>query len=107
MFVYGVGFGMWMRVGCPCPPIRNDIVTLRHLFNLLLHERFLQLQVTLAIADVERPLNFFYYWQIFNLGPNEFVHYWRISLTLAPVIAGCNCISVLGMRQLHKWYALA
>ena len=31
MFVYGVGFGVWMRVGCPCPPIRNNIVTARHL----------------------------------------------------------------------------
>ena len=32
MFVYGVGFGVWMGVGCPCPPVRNDIVTPRHLF---------------------------------------------------------------------------
>ena len=32
MFVYGVGFGVWMRVECPCPPVRNDIVTPRHLF---------------------------------------------------------------------------
>ena len=32
-----VGNGVWMGVGCPCPPIRNDIVTLHHLFfsNLL------------------------------------------------------------------------
>ena len=22
---------MWMGVGCPCPPVRNDIVTPRHL----------------------------------------------------------------------------
>ena len=22
-----------MRVGCPCPPVRNDIVTKRHLFT--------------------------------------------------------------------------
>ena len=21
--------GVWMGVGCPCPPVRNDIVTLR------------------------------------------------------------------------------
>ena len=34
MFVYGVGFGLWMGVGCPCPPVRNDIVTPRHLFFL-------------------------------------------------------------------------
>ena len=24
-------FGVWMGVGCPCPPVRNDIVTPRHL----------------------------------------------------------------------------
>ena len=23
---------VWMGVGCPCPPVRNDIVTPRHLF---------------------------------------------------------------------------
>ena len=29
--------GRWMRmgVGCPCPPVRNDIVTLRHLFKMM------------------------------------------------------------------------
>ena len=32
MFVHGVGFGVWMGIGCPCPPVRNDIVTPRHLF---------------------------------------------------------------------------
>ena len=32
MFVFGVGFGVWMGVGCPCPPVRNYIVTPRHLF---------------------------------------------------------------------------
>ena len=34
MFVYGVGFGVWIGVGCPCPPVRNDIVTPRHLFHV-------------------------------------------------------------------------
>ena len=29
--VWGVGIGVWMGVGGPCPPIRNDIVTPRHL----------------------------------------------------------------------------
>ena len=24
---------MWMGVECPCPPVRNDIVTTRHLIN--------------------------------------------------------------------------
>ena len=24
---------VWMGVGCPCPPVRNDIVTPRHLFT--------------------------------------------------------------------------
>ena len=27
----GVVVGVWMGVGCPCPPVRNDIVTARHL----------------------------------------------------------------------------
>ena len=26
------GFGVWMGVGCPCPPVRYDIVTPGHLF---------------------------------------------------------------------------
>ena len=26
------GHGVWMGVGCPCPPVRNNIVTPRHLF---------------------------------------------------------------------------
>ena len=32
-FVYvSGGLEVWMRVGRPCPPVRNDIVTPRHLF---------------------------------------------------------------------------
>ena len=27
------GHGVWMGVGCPCPPIRNNVVTPRHLFR--------------------------------------------------------------------------
>ena len=27
-----VGWGVWMGVGRPCPPIRNNSVTPRHLF---------------------------------------------------------------------------
>ena len=34
MFVYEVGFGVWMGVGCPCPPIRNNIVIPRRLFSI-------------------------------------------------------------------------
>ena len=30
------GIGVWMGVGCPCPPVLNDIVTPRHLFQSLL-----------------------------------------------------------------------
>ena len=30
--VVGGGVGVRLRVGCPCPPVRNDIVTPRHLF---------------------------------------------------------------------------
>ena len=29
--VCGTEVGVWMVVGCPCPPVRNDIVTPRHL----------------------------------------------------------------------------
>ena len=40
LFVYvleGVGGVVWVRlgVGCPCPPVPNDIVTPRHLFSRL------------------------------------------------------------------------
>ena len=27
------GLGVWIGVGCPCPPVRNDIVTPRHLLH--------------------------------------------------------------------------
>ena len=30
----GGGDGVWMGGGRPCPPVRNDIVTQRHLFQL-------------------------------------------------------------------------
>ena len=36
VFVYVRGHGMWMGVGCPYPPVRNDIVTPRHLFSEIL-----------------------------------------------------------------------
>ena len=29
------GVKVWMGVGCPCPPVRNDIVTPRHLFGVI------------------------------------------------------------------------
>ena len=31
MFECGMGVGVWMGVGCPCPPVRNDILTPLHL----------------------------------------------------------------------------
>ena len=31
MFVYSVGFAVWIVVENPCPPVRNNIVTPRHL----------------------------------------------------------------------------
>ena len=39
VLVVGAWHGVWMGVGCPCPPIRNDIATPRHLFFLVLHKR--------------------------------------------------------------------
>ena len=38
-----VGRGVWMGVGRPCPPVRNDIVTPRHLFFCYLPWIFLNL----------------------------------------------------------------
>ena len=32
--VVGGGVGVKLGVGCPCPPVRNDIVTPRHLFSI-------------------------------------------------------------------------
>ena len=29
------GLRVWIKVGCPCPPVRNDIVTPDYLFFLL------------------------------------------------------------------------
>ena len=40
MFECGMAVGVWMRVGCPCPPVRNDIVTPRHLFFVCLFVPF-------------------------------------------------------------------
>ena len=34
VFVCGAEFGVWIGYGCPCPPVRNDIVTPRHLLSL-------------------------------------------------------------------------
>ena len=44
MCVWGGGRGVWMGVGCPCPPVRNDIVTPRHLFNLQVAVKILNRQ---------------------------------------------------------------
>ena len=62
MFVYGVGFGVWMRVGCPCPPVRNDIVTPRHLFD----DKNIKLQVICKVAVTSLTPRPFYviYWEI-------------------------------------------
>ena len=29
--------GVWMGVGCPCPPVHNNLVTLRHLYDGVLY----------------------------------------------------------------------
>ena len=41
MLVCGKGFGVRLGVGCPCPPVRNNIVTPRHLFQVLVISRTL------------------------------------------------------------------
>ena len=33
------GIGVWLEVGRPCPPIRNDIVTPHHLFMIFIFSR--------------------------------------------------------------------
>ena len=47
LFVHvSVGLVVWIRVGCLCPPVRNDIVTPRHLFFVtpVQHRSILPLQ---------------------------------------------------------------
>ena len=40
-----------MGVGCPCPPVRNDIVTPRHLFNSFL-QCIVSIQLELLIIKL-------------------------------------------------------
>ena len=55
--VWGMGFEMWMGVGCLCPPVRNDIVTPRHLFPFTTPFRIRLLQF--AAKDKTRSNNFY------------------------------------------------
>ena len=47
--------GVWMGVGCPCPPVRNDIVTPRHLFTSATLE--LICEFALELAAVQCPFS--------------------------------------------------
>jgi len=49
--------GVWMGVGCPCPPVRNDIVTPRHLFSCYLSRCCL---LTMYLSHMTIALVFFY-----------------------------------------------
>ena len=42
-----MGRWVWMGVGCPCPPVRNDIVTPRHLLFLLS-----RVKISFATVDI-------------------------------------------------------
>ena len=44
-----------MRVGCPCPPVRNDIVTPRHL--LLMFEGVLGVVVWIRVGCPRPPIH--------------------------------------------------
>ena len=48
-------WGVWMRVGCPCPPVRNDIVTPRHL--LLMFEGVLGVVVWIRVGCPRPPIH--------------------------------------------------
>ena len=41
---------MWMGVGCPCPPVHNDIVTPRHLFYFIFLASRLSRRLAVALA---------------------------------------------------------
>ena len=43
--------GVWLGVRCPCPPVRNDIVTPRHLFFFLTSRRFFVYQIPNPVAQ--------------------------------------------------------
>ena len=55
VLVCGKGVEIRLGVGCPCPPVRYDIVTPRHLFSIsvskieLAHTRKNKEQPTLAL----------------------------------------------------------
>ena len=61
-----VGRWVWIGVGCPCPPVRNDIVTPRHLLDASSHlyimprtERSLPIELasTMPILTLSRELH--------------------------------------------------
>ena len=51
-----MGCWVWMGGGCPCPPVRNDIVTPRHLFKFTNHS-WICLSVYKLVRLSFHPLN--------------------------------------------------
>ena len=49
--------GVWMGVGCPCPPVRNDIVTPRHLFLIIKNLEIEHLITRRHQIDKEQKIN--------------------------------------------------
>ena len=50
---------MLMRVGCPCPPVRNDIVTPSHLFLFLLLLSVVPFPLSVFLRKISQCLNRF------------------------------------------------
>ena len=51
------GVEVWMEVGRPCPPVRNDSVTPRHLFSAIREHRMTGKQLVTWALAILRPLN--------------------------------------------------
>ena len=59
MFVCVLGVGVWMGVGRPCPHVRNDIVTQRHLLFLIMctQMQFMWLHACMFTVSIYRSSN--------------------------------------------------
>ena len=67
------GHGVWMKVGCPCPPVRNDIVTPCHLFSPSVSDFFTQ-TLKAHISWTDWPIDL-----IFCMVPSYDLVYWWVK----------------------------
>jgi len=61
VFVCVLGVGVWMGVGRPCPPVRSDIVTPRHLFLTVLFDNLLMSQLTGSFLHMSERRKIFHF----------------------------------------------